>query len=212
MRIIPKVAISILALATSADAELISTFDTDNEGWTIVTNGNAAGHQATGGNPGGYIEHVFAGPAPTAIAAPSKFLGDWSSFDGGQISYDHLVGAQTNVVSTFNHQLRIEGSTGVAVWDGPAAAAPDSGWSSYVADLNESNWSVSGATWGQILSDVNQLSVRIELYANAGGIDVEGIDNFRVSAIPEPKSIGLLLCCSVGFFLRHRANARKTSS
>ncbi len=195
-----SITIAVLCIAASisvqVDAQTFasSTFDTGNEAWIIFNTGEPAAWSATGGNPGGYLEYEFAGPAPTSVAAPATFHGDWSFLNGvGFISYDHLVGAQGNITRTFNHQITLSGPNGEAIWTGPDAAEPDTGWMHYSANLIESEWDVTSGTWIGLLSDVDEFLIRYELYANMGGPDVEGIDNVFVgSPIPEPSSIATL--------------------
>ena len=170
-----------IEFASAQSFPVTSSFDDGNEGWVIFDDGNPAAWLSTGGFPGGYARLVDAGPAPTSLLAPIEYTGDWSSLDGvGMISYDHLVGIQSVIVETFNHQITLMGPHGQAVWEGPMPSPPNAGWASYYAVIYESDWSVKSGTWTGLLSDVQSLIIRYELYANKSSIDIEGIDNVFV--------------------------------
>ena len=78
-------------LSTSYAAAATSTFDTGLDGWFSNTPGEIR-WSSTNGNPDGFVRFADASGNYTYIAAPEKFLGDWSGLDGiGSISYDHKI-------------------------------------------------------------------------------------------------------------------------
>src|SRR5882757_10615082 len=91
-------ALALFAMAATASAAAISTFDTDAENWSVVsfTNPNAGDfsvlgttaptYNATGGNPGGFISTVDPDSGDFMFGAPSKFLGNQTG--AGSLSYD----------------------------------------------------------------------------------------------------------------------------
>ena len=82
----------LFSFALSTQAQIISNFDNDDDGWTIAQFGGTTGlssYQNTGGNPGGYVSAApptSGGTINTSLAwywiAPAKFFGEHDfSFD-----------------------------------------------------------------------------------------------------------------------------------
>lgn len=69
-------------------AGITSTFDTDADGWMVISNGTSGIQYSASGHPGGCVRYTddFAGPA--RFEAPAKFLGDRSAYYGGLIRWD----------------------------------------------------------------------------------------------------------------------------
>ena len=87
------VAVASLAMATaSAQAvTIISTFDSNVEGWTNGgTEGAVISQVGSGGNPDGYLQ-ISSVQASTHLVAPAAFLGDLSAYDGGTFSWDGIA-------------------------------------------------------------------------------------------------------------------------
>lgn len=75
-----------------------STFDADDEGWTILGEAQGPVFHATGGKSGGYVSATDPpGSSGTSYwQAPAKYLGDRSGAFNGKLSYDvRDVGAGT---------------------------------------------------------------------------------------------------------------------
>ena len=69
--------------------DIIATFDTGTDGWTIAGDVASFGWVATGGNPGGHLHWVDAVTgAISYYVASADFLGDQSAYYGGSLSYD----------------------------------------------------------------------------------------------------------------------------
>lgn len=68
-------------ISISGTAQITSTFDTDADGWTFENNGTpvTVNHNATNGNPGGFVATAPYSANATATSqgwfAPAKFLG-----------------------------------------------------------------------------------------------------------------------------------------
>ncbi len=102
-------AFCLLLLAAYAQAQVTSSFNSTVEGWTAPNSlGNTITHVASGGNPGG---HVTATPTfvPASVLppfpvyfnfiAPSTFLGNFSSYYDGNITYDLRQNSSLTAVS-----------------------------------------------------------------------------------------------------------------
>lgn len=167
-----------------AHAQVTSTFDTDQEGWTARDNnsGPTPSYQAAGGNPGGFIQVTdgVAGSA-TYFVAPSKFLGDRSSSYGRFLRFDLQVSVTPNS-STAGVQLSGGGLTLVRLLPVLPAVAPQ--WSSYSFRLDETEtWRV-GSTTGPIATAAQMQAVLTSLTAlwingeySTASLDGGGLDN-----------------------------------
>ena len=187
-----------VARAQSLAVPVVSTFDSNADGWT--GNGDFATED---GNPGGYMKYPGSTgvAAPSDIVAPSKFLGDWSALDGvGLIEFDHRIfEVGIAVVEFFPYSIGLSGPSGAARWTGPTPSGPTE-WVTFAVPVREESWTVTSGTWAGLLSDVSSLLLRIELVSNSAGADHDGIDNVRISAVPEP---GVILMLTSGFFGLH---------
>jgi hypothetical protein len=76
--------------AAPAAADLVSTFDSGLEGWT-TENGGAFTHEASGGNPGGFLKPDNDEIFNADVFAPPGFLGDLSAYAGGTLSWDGIL-------------------------------------------------------------------------------------------------------------------------
>ncbi len=180
--------VSLLALVCdAASAELVTTFDSGLEGWT-TDNPGLFQHVASGGNPGGYLYLDNDEGAISHIFAPVSFLGNLSSYDGGVISFDgNLLGNGGDFYEAADDYgvITFTGTAGMASFDlVPGGATPPlNGWQTFSASLDASTWGVSQTQWDAILSDVTSVSLTVE---GLFGSEVNGIDNVRISAVPEP--------------------------
>jgi hypothetical protein len=174
----------------AACTEIISTFDSDLDGWVFNSNGSIWAHRTSGGNPGGYVYIEDNAPVTGMFAwAPAKFLGDLSGFNGGVLSVDlrlEMIPDQ-NYDESYGRIL-IEGSSGFAQKDiviGPATTS----WETYGAQLSAEEWGLSEEDWADLLSSVTLIRITLEAGAND---DATGIDNFLLKndGLP-PKIISL---------------------
>ncbi len=179
----------------TAHAQLTSTFDSDNEGWTAIDNqsGPTPAYVSAGGNPGGFIQ-VRDGVAGTAtyFVAPVKFLGNRSSSYGQRLRFDLQVSVTANSSTA---GVRLTGGGLVLV----KLLTPDfplpvvrPGWSSYAFRLDESVAWRLGSTTGPlatpaqiqtVLSALTELAINGEYSTSAA--DEGGLDNV-VMEISDP--------------------------
>jgi len=218
MKIIPALVTGagVMLLAAAAHATtIISTFDSDLDGWTTDNLGTFQ-QQAAGGDPGGYLyldndENIIA-----HIFAPPKFLGDLSGLDGGFLGFSgNLVGNGgtfwENVGDDYG-VVWVAGPAGTASVDlfPNGATAPFQEWLTISVSFDAATWGKTQAEWTDILSNVTQVGLNIEaLFGN----EIEGIDNFRIegerikTGVPEPGTLGVfgLALAGLGYSRRRRA-------
>lgn len=182
------------ALATIVE----STFDADDEGWTVT--GDAQGgsvvpdYFSSGGNPGGYI---LADDNTTGgiwyWKAPAKFRGDHSDAYGRTLSFELT---QTPTHSQIDRvDISLVGGGYTLVYD--TAYNPGTSWTSYSVPLTElGGWSVgalgapgpSQSQMQQVLANIGDLQIRGEF---VNGSDVGRLDN--VIMIPESATLILMV-------------------
>lgn len=173
--------------ASFAHSSLISTFNSDDEGWT-VTGATGPTYMATGGNPGGYIQGVDSSSSSRwSFISPDSWDGDWSSYIGGTLEFDLLKTGATGTSSVWNVIIYSWGK--YAVWDFSLSPSLNE-WNHFSVDLTSSNFDrVSyGATFESIMSDVTA----VYILADYGGDDTGGLDNARINAVPVPPAAWLL--------------------
>lgn len=183
-----------------------STFSSDLDGWTIENPViGTLTYQAAGGNPGGFAKFTdLAGGRGLAIA-PVKFLGDWSNLNNNAIlSFDHKVIDFGQNIDGLPFRVNISGVGGAAYWS--SNTAPSANWQTLNATIAEANWTVTSGTWATLLADVSYMAIAIEGIDNTqGNLDIDGMDNVRIRAIPEPATLALL--CTGAVALLRRRNA-----
>ena len=82
--------VALIAMARVASAtQILSTFDTDLDGWTSSSGGSTT-FATTGGDPGGFLRDLDLDNTDMFVSAPAKFLGDKSAFAGGTVSFDGI--------------------------------------------------------------------------------------------------------------------------
>jgi hypothetical protein len=191
------IAASLLALsATATHANITSSFDSGLEGWVgaggAVSFGASGG--STGGTSGGYLRQLDTLNTWMSVSAPASFLGNLSAYLGGTLSFDaknisnHASDLQSG--PWFGH-VTITGSGGAASLDvaGAGAGLPlrDGLWHSYGATLDPALWNgnLAGALAGTT-------AITLSLEFNNAIVETAGLDNFQISAVPEPGTWALL--------------------
>jgi len=184
----------ILLTPRAGASATISTFDSNDEGWTIT--GDAQGgsvlptYHATGGNPGGYVsatDNVQGGV--WYFKAGPQFHGDFSTGYGTDLTFDLR---QSGTHSQFDSvDVYVRGGGLELTYD--TASNPGTVWTSYGIELTETaGWKLGGvpptqAEMLQVLADVTDMQIRGEFIT---GSDVGDLDN--VVMVPGPAGLSLL--------------------
>lgn len=175
-----EAAVDNVRLVRSAPPIAYSDFTTDLDGWTGQGTG-VFSHSTTGGNPGGYARFLDnSGGGDTGwLAAPAKFLGDWSALDyGGVLAWHHRVVNAGGSPTLGNLQVRISGPGGQATYTGPLA---QTAWSTITVPIDRNQWTLDSGGWDALLLNVASLQVTIEGVLNqASPGDTDGVDNVRL--------------------------------
>jgi hypothetical protein len=231
--LLPAVCLLLLAFAPAAraDAIVMSTFDTDAEGWNAVSinsSGNVSGTHtvtwnATGGNPGGHLSRTD--PQSDTFFywnAPAQYLGDMSAALGGTLAYDvrHSGGSLLNAADV----ILVGGASPLRlVYD--VAAQPTTAWTPFTIPFSQGQWrvgSLSGAFATQqqiadVLAALTALRIRGEYLGSPG--EIGRLDNVSVNTpepTPEPAALALmgtgLAGCAIIARRKHRQHRRRQRS
>jgi len=170
----------------SGPEEIESTFDDGVEGWTVVgdaQSGSAAPtHNAEGGEAGGFVsaDDDVAGGV-WFWAAPDRYLGDRSAYEGGTLSFA-LTQSATDSGFDARDVVIVSESVELAYrFDSP----PGTDWTTYEIPLSPDGWTNSEtgdpATEEELqlaLGDVEGLWIRGEYRT---GSDTGGLDTVVLS-------------------------------
>ena len=193
-----------LIAAVSAKADITSTFDLDNEGWTVAdvdTSDLSILSSANATWDAGRLTATEFGSEFFVYAAPARFLGDKSAFYGGSVGFT-LSDTVRDGFRYPNLLLRGNG-TAIAYFTPPPSAAgtaytipltanplatnplTTNGW--YDFDQNP----VSEATLRNVLSNLDRFGISADWAT--GRQDVTTLDDVVVAApVPEPATLAVL--------------------
>lgn len=156
---------------------IISTFNSDYEGWSV--NGGGLYFKNSDGNPDGFIEFEDNQDGAGVLVAPAKFLGDLTSYNNGSIKFD--------LMNTYdNGQAMLSGYGRVKISSPFFYAEKNivpfqiiSSWTTFMIPFNASEWGLTESAWDSILSDVTEISFQSDAQWNY--YDRVGLDNFTIS-------------------------------
>jgi hypothetical protein len=197
------IVVMFLMMVLPINAAVISAFDSDSEGWWANGDVHGMAWSSTVGNPPGSFHAVDDATGDIwYFIAPSKFLGNKSSYYGQTLSYDINISARDGS-DWGSPDILLTGNGLTLAW---YDAFPVPGqWSSYTVSLTETGGWLNlanslPATQSEmlsVLSDIGSLWIRGE-YLTGG--DNAYLDN--VIMTPEPAS--LLLLGLGGLLFRYR--------
>ncbi|HIV71229.1 MAG TPA: PEP-CTERM sorting domain-containing protein [Candidatus Aquabacterium excrementipullorum] len=184
-RVLLPLALSLVTCVAQAD--LLYTFDNDAQGFSLNA-GGALVHQTESGN--GFLQATDLDLSDVLLSLP---LGgatvDWSGYAGGTLSFDARILNGTPPDWPGFGVVTLSSASGSLSLDiVPADTDPTPNWKTYSVTLD-------AATWGASLPSVlaNLQSVTINLESGNGPIEVVGVDNVRVTAVPEPGVVAMVL-------------------
>ena len=156
---------------------IISTFNSDGEGWSV--NGEVIYFKNSNGNPDGFIEYEDNQDGAGVFIAPAKFLGNLASYTNGSMKFD--------LMNTYdNGQAMLYGYGRVRISSHLLYAEKNivplqiiSSWTTFMIPLNASEWGLAESTWDSILSEVTEISIQAD--AQWDYSDRVGLDNFTIS-------------------------------
>ena len=148
-----------------------SDFDGGTDGWSFNNDGTNLHAEATGGNPGGYLEATDRATGNYVhFLAPSKYLGDKSGYYGGAFNFDMQRDSGT-LGGAIPDILTLVGNGQTLTWD--AGSIPDADWTGYSVELVEGNFRFANGTaptqaqFEAILGELTAIRINAE-YINGG--------------------------------------------
>ena len=204
--------------AHAASAQIVSAFDTDDEGWSTINDTSSFGFDSTLGNPPGSVvgvDQVRGGI--WYFSAPSKFLGDRSGSLGLTLSWE-ILGVTGNQALGGNRAdvYLSSGSTLVGIdldvtpstssFTGVTVTLDAAGWE-FVSSGNGtmSGTAVDAATFQSVLANLDGLFIRGE-YTN--GSDSAALDNV-VLEVPTPA--GAMVLAGAGLVVARRRRGERAA-
>lgn len=174
----------VFVLGSSASADLLSTFDSDTEGWGQVGDGAGVKWDSEG-----FIKNQDLGTGSFwYFESPNSWDGDWSCYIGGTLEYDfQWVEGSGTYADPYEVLIYTDGD--YAYWD--IMLQPEQGvWNHLEVVLTAEHFITVGAmTFDKIMDNVISLQIAGEYIT---GSDVGALDNVHVSPVPEPSTMLLL--------------------
>jgi hypothetical protein len=197
-----------------ASAQITSTFDAGDEGWSTINDTSSFGFDSTIGNPPGSIVGVdrVAGDI-WYFSAPAAYLGDRSGSFGLSLSWD-ILGVTGNQALGGDRAdvFLVSGSTLIGLdldvtpstteFTSVTATLDGVGWE-FVSSTNgaTNGTAVDAATFQSVLSNLDGLFIRGEY---TDGSDSAALDNV-VLEVPTPA--GAMVLASAGLVVGRRRRA-----
>lgn len=179
----------------TAQAQIVSDFSVDADGWTVGDqsgpNAVTVTHNSANGNPGGYISAVTISGQPHFWYAPAKFMGNRAYTAYGEtLSFDVQTSTAAPEHSSIGDIMLSNGSISMYLNVTPLPAqAP--GWTHYSVTLDETaNWkqnAIGGSTASRefvigVLSNLQ--TIRIFMQWKFAGSITGGLDNVVMNIHP----------------------------
>ncbi len=199
--------VTMTTFGSAAEAGVISTFDSNLEGWTAS---GATLSWDSSGNPGGSLKSVDADSAWAQIIAPTKFHGPWDST--GSVSADIKMSQSSGdfkpafAISDGNTAYEYVFSTSAnQTWQTFAVSLSDSGWNKLTGNSNWYDWNppIGNHSLAQVLQNVQAFRIRTDLINGTGSQDTTYIDNVRAPLVPLPSAL-LLFGAALARLARRR--------
>jgi alkaline phosphatase D len=190
-------------------AVVVSTFDTDTDGWFrgAGDNNSLVRWSATDGNPGGALTMQDEAAGTTDYwFAPAKFLGNQSASYGGTLAYDLKIDRTGQPFADLDVAL-VGGGHSVS---GLFNITPTTTYQRISIPLTASNaWHADGSGGGPppadffqaILANLSALEIRA-YYLN--GAEVNTIDNITLAPVPEPTTLATLTLAAIPLLIARR--------
>lgn len=206
--------LSLFAANNYLPAQIVSSYDLSAEGWTATS--GIITWVGTGGNPNGHVRFEDTTPANLVGTAPAVYLGNRGVMNGGTMSADFFGFIPNGSPGPYNPmfgQVTITNSgSSLSATAALVTSNPSFAWTSYSYPLTAAAWGMSATDWATLLSNVTSIEINMDRYA-ASNLEITGMDNFRLTPIPEPGSLVLavlpawLLC-----YLRRKKAISRTPS
>lgn len=177
---IPFVFVACVCGTAIAQPKIFSTFDEDDEGWTVIQSGEIE-YKDDGGNPGGFlrVNDVPVPPDDYLLIAPEKFLGEQLGMLGGSISWDARVieGDLFDWIGAYGKVTLVSGEL-EATYDPVPPGVISANWKTYKGVLSAANFGLSDEQFEQMMGNLTEIRLRLEAI---DGEDAMGFDNFILS-------------------------------
>ena len=219
-----------VGLAAPAGATTVSsTFDSSNQGWSVGDIGpsvpppgivGAAGWNASGGNPGGYISTTDVANI-VAFLASSSYTGNLSAFHGGTLTFDlqdldgnDSVDYPAVVIYTSTGSIAYDAPPPGTTWTSYSVPLTASGWTEYLGGENTGGTPLTEAQFVTALSNVTALAIEADWH---NGADLTGLDNVILStgasgAAPEPSTWAMMIIGLSGLGLVSRRRLSRATA
>lgn len=159
-----------------------SRFQVDLEGWALETGGQTVSWSAAEecGDEGGRLRFTDDQNPNDFVVAPPEYLGNWAELLGpsGTLRFKQRL-YTTSVCASQPQRVRIEGSGGVAEWNGATLLREDR-WVPVVVPLLESEWTILSGAWDPLLANVTSLQIAVDLVPEVCGPEETGLDNVQL--------------------------------